>query len=257
MRPVRLKALLLDLDDTLIDNPMDSFIPEYFAALREWVAAVVPPERFIAELVAATRAMSFNDGAGPTNEEVFAAAFYPALGVPRAELEPLLDRFYREVFPRLAPLTAPRPAAPRIVKWAFERGLQVVIATNPLFPRTAIEQRMAWGGLGVDRFRYALVTSYENCRATKSSPAYYRGILAVLGRRPDECLMVGDRWDWDVACADAAGIPTYWIAAPGAEAPAADVEPVGRGSLDDLLAALLSGAWDGHGAETALREAAR
>lgn len=257
MRPVRLKALLLDLDDTLIDNPMDTFIPAYFQALKEWVAEVVPPERFIAELVAATRAMSRNDGAGPTNEEVFAAAFYPALGVPRAELEPLLDRFYREAFPRLAPLTAPRAAAPRILEWALARGLQVVIATNPLFPRTAIEQRMAWGGIGVERFPYALVTSYENCRATKSHPAYYREILAVLGRRPEECLMVGDRWDWDVACAGAAGIPAFWIAAPAAEAPAAGPEPVGRGSLDDFLVAALAGAFDSDRVEMDVREAVR
>ncbi|MCU0235060.1 MAG: HAD hydrolase-like protein [Thermoanaerobaculales bacterium] len=257
MRPVRLKALLLDLDDTLIDNPMDSFIPAYFAALREWVAGVVPPERFIAELKAATRAMAANDGSGPSNEEVFAAAFYPALGVPRGELEPLLDRFYREAFPRLAPLTAPRPAAPRILEWAHARGLQVVIATNPLFPRSAIEQRMAWGGIGVDRYRYALVTSYENCRATKSHPAYYREILAALGRHPDECLMVGDRWDWDIACAGAAGIASYWIAEPAAAAQAAEVEPVGRGSLDDFLVAALGGAFDSERFEPQVREALR
>jgi FMN phosphatase YigB (HAD superfamily) len=257
MRPVRLKALLLDLDDTLIDNPMDSFIPAYFAALEAWVDGVVVPARFIAELKSATRAMAANDGAGPTNEEVFAAAFYPGLGVPRAELEPLLDRFYREAFPGLAPLTAPRPAAPRILEWALARGLQVVIATNPLFPRSAIEQRMAWGGIGVDRFRYDLVTSYENCRATKSHPAYYREILAALGRRADECLMVGDRWDWDVACADAAGIPSYWIAAPAAAAPAAGVEPVGRGSLDDFLVAAVGGAFDADHDEPTVREAVR
>lgn len=248
-----LQALLLDLDDTLIDNRMDTFIPAYFRALEGFVAGVVEPERFIRELLRATRAMDSNNGTGPTNEEVFAAAFYPALGVPREEMEPLLARFYREAFPTLAPLTAPRPAAPKIVKWAFARGLQVVIATNPLFPRTAIEQRMAWGGVGVDLFDYDLVTSYENCRATKSSPAYFREIVEKLGRQSAECLMVGDNWGWDVACAGEAGVPGYWIAPDGAEPPPPAAEAVGRGDLDAFLAAAEDGSLEARWAELASR----
>jgi FMN phosphatase YigB (HAD superfamily) len=253
MSPTALKALLLDLDDTLIDNPMDAFIPAYFKALEGFVADVVSPERFITELLAATRAMNRNDGSGPSNAEVFAAAFYPALGVERAEFEPVLERFYREAFPSLAPLVGSRAAAPRIVDWAFERGLQVAIATNPLFPRTAIEQRMAWGGVGVDRYPYDLVTSYENCHATKSDPAYYREIVGTLGRRPEECLMVGDNWDWDIACAAEAGIPGYWIAADGVEVPSPRVDVVGRGDLDSFLAAVGDGSLEARLEELVLR----
>jgi len=194
--------------------------------------------------------MDGNDGAGPSNEEVFAAAFYPALGVPREEMEPLLARFYNEAFPGLAPLVRPRPAAPKIVEWAKGRGLQVVIATNPLFPRTAIEQRMAWGGVGVDRFEYELVTCYENSHATKSKPAYFLEIVDSLGRRPGECLMVGDNWGWDVVCAGKAGIPSYWITTDGAQPPAPETPVVGRGDLDELLTAAKKGeleeSWAAH-----------
>lgn len=230
-----LQALLLDLDDTLIDNPVRTFIPAYFEALKAFVADTVDPDRFIAELLAATRAMDRGDGTGRTNEEVFAAAFYPALGVPRPVLEPLLGRFYREAYPSLKAMIGPRPAAPKIVEWAVRRGLQVVIATNPLFPRTAIEQRMQWGGVGVDRFDYDLVTAYENCRATKSHEAYYRDIVAFLGRRPEECLMVGDNWEWDIACAGKVGIRGFWIAAADAHPKSPEVELVGQGSLDAFL----------------------
>jgi FMN phosphatase YigB (HAD superfamily) len=236
-----LKALLLDLDDTLIDNSMDTFIPAYFRALEAFVAGMVEPGLFIQELLSATRAMDRNDGSGQSNEEVFASAFYPALGVEREKLEPLLARFYAEAFPKLEPLTAPRPAAPKIVDWAKNRGLQVVIATNPLFPRTAIEQRMAWGGVGVDRFEYELVTCYENSHATKSSPAYFTDIVEFLGRQPDECLMVGDNWGWDVVCAGEAGLPSYWIAEPAAPRPEPAAEVVGQGDLDEFLAACESG----------------
>jgi len=230
-----LKALLLDLDDTLIGNPVRTFIPAYFEALKAFVVDTVPPDRFIEELLAATRAMDRDGGTGSTNEKVFAAAFYPALGVPRSELEPLLERFYSEAYPSLHSMIVPRPAAPKIVEWAERQSLQVVIATNPLFPRTAIEQRMQWGGVGVNRFDYELVTSYENCRATKSHEAYYRDIVAHLGRRPEECLMVGDNWDWDIECAARAGIPGFWIAAADVSPGSPDVDLVGQGSLDDLL----------------------
>ena len=253
MSSTGLKALLLDLDNTLIDNPMDTFIPAYFRALEDFVAGVVEPGRFIEELLKATRAMDGNDGSGPSNEEVFVAAFYPALGVPREEMKPLLARFYGEAFPQLAPLTGQRPAAPKIVEWAKGRGLQVVIATNPLFPRTAIEQRMAWGGVGVDRYDYELVTCYENSHATKSSPAYFREIADFLGRQPGECLMVGDNWGWDVVCAGEAGIPSYWIAADGEQPPGPEVEVVGRGDLDAFLTAAEAGTLEENWAQRAAR----
>lgn len=227
-----LKALLLDLDDTLLGNAMESFIPAYFKALTDFITEIQPPERLIEQLLIATRTMDGNDGTGPTNEEVFSSAFFPALGAPREELEPRFERFYAEAFPLLRPLTKPRPSAPRIVEWAKQRGLQVAIATNPMFPRTAIEQRMEWAGVGVDRFPYDLVTSYENSHATKSSPAYYREILEVLDRRSEECLMVGDNWDWDVVCAAEIGIPGYWIAEPDAQPPSKGISVVGQGTLD-------------------------
>jgi FMN phosphatase YigB (HAD superfamily) len=162
--------------------------------------------------------------------------------VPRGELEPVFERFYAEAFPALRPLTAPRPAAPKIVEWAGQRGLQTAIATNPVFPRTAIEQRMEWAAVGVDRFEYALVTSYENSHATKAQPAYYREILAVLGCGPEECLMVGDNWNWDMVNAAEVGIPGFWIADPSSPPPSAGSLPVGQGSLDDFFDAARSGA---------------
>ena len=71
--------------------------------------------------------------------------------------------------------------------------------------------------------------------------ARYREILEAIGRRPDECLMVGDNWGWDVVCAGTAGIPSYWIAMDGARPPEPVVPVVGRGDLDDLLASAESG----------------
>ena len=39
-----LKAILFDMDDTLLVNPMETFIPAYFRALTSYVAHLIPPD---------------------------------------------------------------------------------------------------------------------------------------------------------------------------------------------------------------------
>jgi FMN phosphatase YigB (HAD superfamily) len=231
-----LKAILFDLDDTLLGNSMETFIPAYLQAFARRVAHLIPADRLIAEMMRGTQAMNANDGTGPTNEEAFSSVFYPALGYERDELRPIFDQFYAEEFPKLRSLTQPRSEARALVEWAFERGLQVVVATNPIFPRTAVEQRLDWAGVPVTEFDYALVTTYENMHAAKPHLAYYREILARLDRQPGECLMVGDDEQRDIAPAALVGIPVYWIAEPGEAPPEAedDVMPVGQGTLTNL-----------------------
>jgi HAD superfamily hydrolase (TIGR01549 family) len=208
------KAILFDLDDTLLANSIETFIPAYFQALGEYVAHLIPPERLVSEIMRATRAMEQNDGTGLTNQETFASVFYPAVGYKQEELEPVFAKFYTNEFPKLRNLTQPIPEARLLVEWAFGRGLQVVIATNPVFPHLAIEQRLDWANVPVTEFDYALVTSYENTHATKASPAYYEEVVAQLDCEPKECLMVGDDWERDMMPAATAGIPIYWITKP-------------------------------------------
>lgn len=239
-----LKAILFDLDDTLLGNPMETFMPAYLQALTRYMAHLIPPGRLISELMRGTQAMSAADGNGPTNEEAFATVFFPAVGYEPAELRPTFERFYAEEFPRLRALTRPRAEARPLVEWAFERGLQVTIATNPLFPRSPIEQRLEWAGVPVTEFDYALVTTYEDMHATKSHPAYYREVLTRLDRQPDECLMVGDNWEWDIAQAASIGIPVYWIAGPDDAPPSLPPHRgvlAGQGTLADLLAWVKAG----------------
>lgn len=235
-----LKAVLFDLDDTLLGNSMDSFLPAYFQALTRYLDHLVPPERLIAQLMHATKAMDANHNMHFTNEEAFASAFYPALKPDRSTLERIFQRFYAEEFPKLQSLTRRRREARSLVEWALERGLQVAVATNPLFPRVAVEQRLAWAGVSIDDFSYALVTTYENMHATKSHPAYYREILSRLERRPRECLMVGDSWEMDVLPASSVGLQIYWVADED-ELPAQDVPLVGRGSLGQLWTTVRAG----------------
>lgn len=228
-----LKAVLFDLDDTLLGNPMETFVPAYFRLLWEYIEDLIPPERLMAEMMKATEAMNACRDEPCTNEEVFAKVFYPGLGLERAWVERVLKRFYSEVFPELRVLTERRPAARSLIEWAREQGLQVAVATNPLFPRDPVEQRLAWAGVPVDEIDYDLVTTYETMHATKSDVAYYVEVLDRLGREPDDCLMVGDSWEMDIVPASSLGIHAYWVTEDDAP-PSSDVTLAGQGSLEEL-----------------------
>lgn len=236
------RAVLFDLDDTLLGNSMDTFLPAYFRALTRHLAHLVPPERLMRELQRGTKAMNADDNQDCTNEEAFASAFYPALERDRSTLELAFEQFYVEEFPKLRSLTYRRPEARSLVSSAFEQGLQVAVATNPLFPRIAVEQRLAWAGVPVDEFGYALVTTYETMHATKSSTSYYREILDRLGVRAGDTLMVGDNWDMDIAPASSVGLHAYWITERD-EVPASSLSLVGCGTLAELRALVDEQSW--------------
>ena len=228
------KALLLDLDDTLLSNPMDTFIPAYFQALTQHVKHLVPPDRLISALMEGIQAMEANDGQGLTNEDAFASVFYCELGQEPEKIKPILMQFYAEVFPKLQPLTRPVPVARQLVTWAFEQDLQVVIATNALFPRSAIEQRLQWADVPVHEFDYALVTAYEDMHALKPHPAYYREILTKAKKDAKECLMVGDDWERDIVPAASVGISVFLSGEEPACPEEDGVKLWGQGSLQEL-----------------------
>lgn len=204
-----MKAILFDLDDTLLKNPMDNFLPAYFEALTRKVTHLVRPNDFMMHLMRATQAVIADTDPERTNEDVFWAVFGPAIEVPEDELMPILEDFYTNDFPKLHEYTERRPEARDLVQQAFHQGYDVVIATNPLFPRQAIQHRLAWAG--VADCPYVLVTTYENMHFTKPHPAYYQEIADRIGHAPADCLMVGDDVENDIEPAAKLGMRTFWV----------------------------------------------
>lgn len=229
-----LQAVLFDLDDTLLGNNVDGFLKAYFALLTKHASELMPPDQFLAELLYATQAAIANQDPILTNRDVFWSVFQQRTGLNPAKAEPFFDDFYRDRFGELQRMTERRPAAEKLVQLAFRQGWKVVIATNPLFPRTAIEQRLGWAGIPVDRFAYDLVTSYDNMHAAKPHQAYYREILKFIGVAPGRALMAGDDWANDIVPAAEMGLHTFWIAPPDSPRPDPAVMIDGQGDLDDL-----------------------
>ncbi|MGD9898347.1 MAG: HAD family hydrolase [Calditrichaceae bacterium] len=204
-----IRAVLLDLDDTLLDTNMDQFIPVYFDALSRKMKDYLPPKDMINLVLEGTKEMIQNRDSSKTNKEVFDGYFYPRLEYPASVVQPVIDSFYEDQFPILKKYTSPIPIAREFVSELLKWGCQVVIATNPLFPARAIEHRIDWAGLS--DFSFSLITTYENSHFCKPDPNYFKEILTKLNVEPEETIMIGNDLENDIKPAKEAGLHAYWI----------------------------------------------
>ena len=226
-----IKAILFDLDGTLLEIKLDKFISQYLNLLAKRVAHLVPPKKFISKILKALKVVEKNSGQN-SNEEVYESIFFPLEGHSREEIQPLINKFYKDGFPQLRQYARRKSEARKVVQTAFDKGFEVVIATTPLLPATAIEQRLEWAG--VAGFPFHLITTLENSYATKSisNLLYYEQILDRIGHPAEACLMVGDEAK-DLISASL-GIHTFLISSPYTKLDINIPEPTYRGTLDDL-----------------------
>lgn len=228
-------TLLLDLDDTLLVNDIDKFLTPYFRALTAHMAAYVAPDRLVSSLMAASRAMTFNQRPDCTLKQVFDDAFYPALGIDPVLIQSEIDVFYAEIFPTLRQWTSPMPGAVALVEEALRRGYRLVVATNPLFPLTAILQRLEWAGLSPEHYPFDLITSYETFHFAKPNPAYYAEVLARLGWPEGPVVSVGNDLGQDILPSRELGLAAYYVH-PAEAVPDTPLDPqLPHGSLEGFL----------------------
>jgi HAD superfamily hydrolase (TIGR01549 family) len=227
-------AVLFDLDGTLLDIDLDLFFREYFAALGPVVAECIgrgaDTRTGLNAVLSGTEAMSLPHP-GKTNREVFNARFHELTGadLDLEEYAIAFERFYADVFPSLRGTMGPKPDARRVVETALELGSKVAIATNPIFPRSAIDERMRWAQIA--DLPVHVVTDYETMHAAKPNPAYYLEVAQMLGVKPQRALMVGDDRVLDMTAADV-GMRTFYV---GSHASAVCDWRGSLGELADLL----------------------
>ena len=227
-------TLLLDLDDTLLDTNLEAFVPAYFQALSQHMAAHVPPGAMLRALVNGMHLMNENENPTRTLQEVFDAYFYPDLGVSREALSGVIEEFYDNVFPDLGGHTHVRPEAVALIEWSLARGFRIAIATDPLFPRKATHHRVRWAGLDPNGFE--LISTFDHFHFSKNHPAYYAEVLGRLGWPDGPVLMAGNDITRDLIPAHRLGLATYLV--EGGSDPKADGAQAefvtGRGKLADL-----------------------
>lgn len=202
-------TVLFDLDDTLLTTNMDRFLPGYFDRLSRALSHLGSQKQITQQINDAVQKMVANQDPGKTLKEVFAENFYAALGTNEAACQQRLKVFYQDEYPRLKPVTQAKPAATELVNWCLSEGIQMAVATNPLFPNTATRQRIEWAGLDPDCF--AFFTSYDDFHFTKPHLTYYAEVLGRLGWPEDPIVMVGDNLAYDLFPMDQMGFGSYWV----------------------------------------------
>lgn len=224
-------AILFDLDGTLLPMDTDLFLEKYLTLLSQATKTYIEPEFFVDKLMKSTYAMISNLESNKTNEEVFLESFFDSPDLSPEKLLPIFDDFYRTDFKKLSPYFPPHPLVPKIVNTALAQS-PVVIATNPVFPRIAIEERLTWAG--VEDQPYALITSYEVMHFCKPQIEYYMEITEMLNIPPEKCLMIGNDVEEDLVAAEI-GMKTFLVDDFIINRRNIDYRPDYRGNLRDLF----------------------
>ena len=206
---MRVKAILFDLDGTLLPMDQTIFMKHYFGEMAKVLAPLgIAPEAVAPTIWAGTKAMMKNTGE-VTNDVVFWQVFSQVSGLDAASFRPAADGFYTNQFHRVKVATAENPLAAEAVRIAREKAELVVLATNPLFPMVGQRSRLSWIGLKPEDFD--LVTAYETDSFCKPNPAYFLDVCRRIGVEPEQCVMIGNDETEDMAAATAAGIKTCFL----------------------------------------------
>ncbi|MBQ8603259.1 MAG: HAD family hydrolase [Oscillospiraceae bacterium] len=228
-----IKAVFFDLDGTLLPMDQDEFVKYYFGMLAKKVigAKGYDKEQFINSIWQGVANMVKNDGT-MTNEERWWQAYTRIFGPQARADEPLFREFYANEFNIAKNACGCREEADKVIKLVKTKGMKAILATNPIFPRIATENRMKWAGL--DRADFELFTTYEDYRYSKPNLDYYREILAKTGLDPQECAMVGNDVGEDMIAAQL-GMKVFLLTDCIINKNGVDISQIPHGGFEELI----------------------
>lgn len=228
-----IKAILFDLDGTLTLMDQEEFMNNYVGLLAPRFKQLISPDKFAKQIGRSIDIMIKEPKEGKSNLQVFFDDFTKATGLSFNILWPIFEAFYIEDFPALRCLVKTNPLGNQVVDSAIKQGYTVAIASNPVMPRIAMDERIRWAGLTPEVF--AVVPSLESFHYCKPQLGFYEELAQRLGLPPSECLMVGNHPVEDLI-AHKTGMKTFLVGTPSVE-----IQTDYAGDLTELNKLILSG----------------
>ncbi len=201
------KAILFDLDATLIQFNQKQFEHEYFTKLLKKIEPLgINIAEFEKVLWSAVKNMYANNGE-KTNEQVFWDTLNIKYSNQSSKLKETFDDYYSNEYNSIQKIVKQNQYVKQIVKYCQQNFEYVILATNPFFPHFAVASRLEWVGLSMNDFDY--VTTYEIAHYSKPNPKFFEEVLDKFALNPSDCIMVGNNEAEDYMPATSIGIESY------------------------------------------------
>ncbi len=192
-----LKAVLCDLDGTLLDLNLNRFLYNHFSDQIRLISMVsgTPLVQSAFKFYAI-----MNELTAERTDQLSNGDFYKLRILEEFSLDlndPVLSAPFSHHQEHFAPLrlkrklkTRPVAGAHHFINTAKHLGLKLILATNPVNPLEISLMRLSWAGFSAQDFCY--ITHFDNCTRTKPHKEYYQSILEACNLLAEECIMVGN-----------------------------------------------------------------
>ena len=201
-------TILFDLDGTLLSIDMKDF-ENYFVNSLLKAFDGFKDTKFVKTILEKPIKNTIQNDGSQTNKNVFLDSFKDILSKDEyIEVSSRFNNFYKNEYHSMEKAVKTEDTIPKSIDILKEKGYELVIATNPLFPFEAVKARVKWANLDIDDFKF--VTSIETSSFAKPNINYYKEILDEIKKDPDECFMVGNDVLEDLVIREL-GIKTFLI----------------------------------------------
>ena len=201
-------TILFDLDGTLLPIDTEEFTEKYFMEISVKLKDYFTPEQVVKNIWDSTMYMISNIDPDKTNEEAFFEDFYERINHKAEILNPIFNDFYEKDFNNIREISTKSKYMIDAVALLKQKGYDLVVATNPLFPEKAILHRIEWAGLNKDDFIF--ISSLEKMHYCKPRLEFYEEVLDIIQKCPQHCMMVGNDIEEDMIAKNL-GMKTYLI----------------------------------------------
>lgn len=202
------RALLFDLDGTLLQVEMRHFISRYVAGFHARCCDLVDLDPLHRAMRAAIHLLLQTETEGPTNEDRFFAFLAERLQLDESVLRERFALYLANDLESLSGGVRSIPEVGPLLELCLQSGVPLALATNPVFPRALTEARCRW--VGIDIASFAHLTYFENSHYCKPQGRYFLEVATELGVEPESCLMIGNDTSHDLS-ANLVGMTTWLL----------------------------------------------